>query len=367
MGNELAPINKAKQMLAAIEKPIEIKEYADKAKALRDFYARQTGCLDASNIAAEHVIWAEVRLGELAENEKLPPGRPPEKSRKPLHGLDGIAKEVGVARRTVANWQEESRIATEQLDAMNQWLADMRLAKKQITSDGLRKFFRGPKEYDPPKIDFDPPEVWCSPQNEWIKTQPDCDLLFTDPPYMTDVEDVGEFAMEWMPDWLNKVKPTGRAYVCIGAYPDELYAYLSIQSPEHLPLEQVLVWTYRNTLGQNPNDKYKLNWQAILYYKGVDAPRLDVKKTADQFAVFDINAPDGRLGDRCHTWQKPPALANIIIQQATKEGDLVLDPFCCTGTFILAANKAGRIGRGCDISQENLDLAIKRGCIDANI
>ena len=170
----------------------------------------------------------------------------------------------------------------------------------------------------------------------WLAEQDDCDLLLTDPPYSTDVPDVQMFASEWLPLALKKVKPAGRAYVCIGAYPAELRAYLSVPAPD-LTLANVLVWTYRNTLGPSPGLDYKLNWQAILYYRGPDAPPLDSPKMTEQFSVADINAPDGRLGDRLDAWQKPAELAERFVRHATKPGQLVLDPFAGTGTFLVEA------------------------------
>jgi len=188
------------------------------------------------------------------------------------------------------------------------------------------------------------------------------DLLLTDPPYSTDLDDVGSFAAEWLPVYLAKVRSEGRAYVCIGAYPAELSAYLSVPTPDHIKLCQVLCWTYQNTLGHNPRGRYKLNWQAILYYVGAEAPALDCPLTAEQWAVQDVKAPDGRHGDRYHTWQKPMELMERFIRHSSKPGQTVVDPFVCTGTTLLAAAKLGRIGVGCDISGENLDLAVRRGC-----
>ena len=80
------------------------------------------------------------------------------------------------------------------------------------------------------------------------------------------------------------------------------------------------------------------------------------------FSVQDINAPDGRQGDRYHTWQKPEELGLRLIRHSTKEGDLVLDPFACTGTFPIAAAKLNRKAIGGDISAENLKIAESRGC-----
>ena len=196
--------------------------------------------------------------------------------------------------------------------------------------------------------------------------QPDCDLLFTDPPYATDVDDIYKFASHWLPYGLAKVKSTGRAYVCVGAYPNELEAYLTVPTPDHLIMSQVLVWTYRNTLGPTPKHDYKLNWQAILYYRGVDADPLNAPEMVEQFSVQDINAPDGRQGDRWHAWQKPDALADRFIRHSTKPGDIVLDPFAGTGTHLLAAARLGRKGYGCDATEETYKIAIERGCQNAD-
>jgi len=83
--------------------------------------------------------------------------------------------------------------------------------------------------------------------------------------------------------------------------------------------------------------------------------------------VQDISAPDGRQGDRYHAWQKPLDIADRFIRHSTKQGDTVLDPFACTGTFLIAAAKLGRIASGCDISAENITIAEGRGCLTSNL
>lgn len=188
------------------------------------------------------------------------------------------------------------------------------------------------------------------------------DLLLTDPPYSTDVRDISVFVDKWLYRALDGVKDTGFAYIFIGAYPNELQAYLNAPTPSHIQLEQVLVWTYKNTLGNNPRDRYKQNYQAILFYRGVDAPALDCPLTTEQWAVQEINAPDGRQGDRYHAWQKPMEIAERFIRHSTSPGALVYDPFACTGTFVLAAAKLGRRGVGCEIDRANANIAKDRGC-----
>lgn len=188
------------------------------------------------------------------------------------------------------------------------------------------------------------------------------DLLLTDPPYSTDVDDINEFSDRWLYQALSGVKDTGFAYVFIGAYPDELKAYLNARTPDNVTLEQVLVWTYKNTLGQNPKKKYKQNYQACLFFRGVNAPDLDCPLTSEQWAVQEINAPDGRQGDRYHAWQKPMEIAERFIRHSTKPGMTVFDPFACTGTFLLAAAKLGRKAYGFEIDPDNAEIAFQRGC-----
>lgn len=99
------------------------------------------------------------------------------------------------------------------------------------------------------------------------------DLLITDPPYMTDVENINEFIDSWLDVAIKKVKSTGRAYIFCGAYPVELCSYLSrLNAQNHLIFENVLVWTYKNAIGPTQKNTFVHNWQAILYLKGKDAP-----------------------------------------------------------------------------------------------
>jgi hypothetical protein len=206
------------------------------------------------------------------------------------------------------------------------------------------------------------PNVTLASWETWLPEQEPCDLLITDPPFSTDIADIEAFANAWLPIALSKVKPTGRAYVCIGAYPHELKAYLNVKGC--LPVAQVLVWSYRNTLGPSPTHDYKQNWQAVLYFRGSDAPPLnsDIMTMNEQFSVREINAPDGRQGNHYHAWQKPDLLAEQLIRHSTKPGDRIIDCFTGTGTFLLIAHNLGRVASGCEQSPEMIEIARTRGC-----
>lgn len=203
------------------------------------------------------------------------------------------------------------------------------------------------------------PRIQLGNALQWVDEIPQYDLLLTDPPYSTDVDDIKGFAASWLPAYLKKMKPTGRAYVFIGSYPHELKAYLNT-----CDVQDVLVWTYRNTLGPTPLNTYKRNWQAVLYFEGPDAGPLDCIEMVEQFSVQDVSAPDGRQADRYHAWQKPLKLVERFVRHSTKPGDLVVDPFACTGSHLLAAASLGRKAIGCEINKENMAIAIQRGCYE---
>lgn len=211
------------------------------------------------------------------------------------------------------------------------------------------------------------PEVSLMDCKDFLNTFSDdsIDFLYTDPPYMTDIPEgkVGEFVENWLNLAIQKTKKSGRMLVFSGAYPMEIQAFLNVLlSQDKFIVDTPLVWVFNNTLGVTPKMKYNLNYQLIWHLYSNESSELDTSITNDMFSAQVENAPDGRIGNKLHTWQKPDELAIKHITQTTKKGDIVVDPFTCTGTFLIAASKLGRIGKGCDNNQANLDIAISRGC-----
>jgi ParB/RepB/Spo0J family partition protein len=201
----------------------------------------------------------------------------------------------------------------------------------------------------------------------FLNTVPDksVDLLLTDPLYSTDQEVSEETMQGWLYASLNKLKDSGQAYIFTGAYAWELFTYLNLlkKVENQFGEPQILVWTYKNTIGPSSQERYQQNWQAIIYLRGPNASKIQEKELIKKFAVQEFNAPDGRLGIRFHCWEKPIELAKQLIQHSTKEGDLVIDPFAGTGTFLLAAAELDRKNLGCEIDSEMVEIAKSRGCV----
>ena len=77
--------------------------------------------------------------------------------------------------------------------------------------------------------------------------------------------------------------------------------------------------------------------------------------------VWDIPYLNPKAKERTgYPTQKPLALLERIITLATNHGDLVLDPFCGSGTTLVAATMAGRNSIGIDISKDAVSLTRQR-------
>ena len=77
--------------------------------------------------------------------------------------------------------------------------------------------------------------------------------------------------------------------------------------------------------------------------------------------VWDIPFLNPKAKERSgYPTQKPLLLLERIIALASNEGDCILDPFCGSGTTLVAAQALGRLAIGIDSSKDAVELARKR-------
>ena len=102
-----------------------------------------------------------------------------------------------------------------------------------------------------------------------------------------------------------------------------------------------------------PSDKSKLVMQKI-FLSETDGQKLSNLWT-------DIVHLSSSAREGCgYPTQKPLALLERIILSSTDEGDMVFDPFCGSGTTLVAAAKLNRKCMGCDVSAMAVALAKRR-------
>lgn len=78
----------------------------------------------------------------------------------------------------------------------------------------------------------------------------------------------------------------------------------------------------------------------------------------------DRDAPsigsNARKGLSDHWSEKPIAMLQGALIDLTNRGDIVLDPFLCSGSTLIAAENSGRVCRGAELDPRYVDVIIRR-------
>ena len=98
------------------------------------------------------------------------------------------------------------------------------------------------------------------------------------------------------------------------------------------------------------------------HFKGPNVGRLSgnpLGKNPSDVWVFP-NVKSNHVEKTIHPCQFPVELVERLVVSLTDPGDAVLDPYMGVGTSVIAASMHDRIGFGCDIVQEYVDIARQR-------
>ncbi len=125
-----------------------------------------------------------------------------------------------------------------------------------------------------------------------------------------------------------------------------------------------LVWDKGGGLGTN----YMMGYELVLF-----AHKLEPKKSAwvgvkekeqpnirpvHKPNVFRVSRPTGK--ERLHNAAKPVALLEEFIGNSSDPGEIVWDPFCGSGSTMIAAEKSGRRALMGEVDVKNAQIAIER-------
>ncbi|MBI5207565.1 MAG: site-specific DNA-methyltransferase [Candidatus Firestonebacteria bacterium] len=233
------------------------------------------------------------------------------------------------------------------------------------------------------------------------------DMIFADPPYFLSnggitchagkmvsvnkgkwdkskgIKESHEFNLKWLKACQRVLKPNGTIWVSgtthiiysIGYAMQELgYKILNDiiwykrNAPPNLACRyfthstEIVLWA-----AKNKNSKHYFDYQLMKKTNNGKQMRNlwqfseDEEEQRQIDNVWQISSPppvEKHFGK--HPTQKPVELLKRIILAATKEGDLVLDPFCGSSTTGVAANSLNRRYVGIDKEEDYLELSKKR-------
>lgn len=217
------------------------------------------------------------------------------------------------------------------------------------------------------------------------------DLIFADPPYFLSgggitcksgkmksvdkgswdksisIDDVHSFNMKWIAECKNKLKDDGTIFIS-GTY-HNIYsigfclqklgfkilndiAWFKVNPPPNLSCRffthstETILWAKKNHKA-----KHKFNYQAM---RSINDPAVD-KQMLSLWKITPPRKIEKKFGK--HPTQKPISLLNRIVEAATNEGDVVLDPFVGSGTTAVACINYNRKFIGIDADVNYLKIA----------
>lgn len=113
---------------------------------------------------------------------------------------------------------------------------------------------------------------------------------------------------------------------------------------------ETVLWA-RKVLTPKKKGKHYFNYSLM---KSIN----DDKQMKDVWSFSTTKPSEKRMGK--HPTQKPLVLLERVILASTRDGDVILDPFCGSGTTGIAASKYNRRFIGIDNVEEYLELTKKR-------
>jgi site-specific DNA-methyltransferase (adenine-specific) len=243
---------------------------------------------------------------------------------------------------------------------------------------------------------------------EWLRSleTESVDLVFADPPYnirKADWDDFGSMHayVEWSKQWIGEtarvLKPTGTLFVCGFS---EILADLKVAAAPMFSGCRWLIWHYKNKA--NLGKDWGRSHESILHFRKSRAFTFNIDDVRIPYGAHTLKYPEhpqaetsqygkGRvsssdrpdwtpnslgakpkdvielpttcngMGEKTpHPTQKPEELLRKLVLASSRSGDLVVDPFCGSGTTLVVAEQLGRRWLGCDNAANYNEWAIER-------
>lgn len=247
--------------------------------------------------------------------------------------------------------------------------------------------------------------LWLGDSIEWLKSleNESVDLIFADPPYNIKKADWDNFdsqeeyinwSMLWIKEAARVLKPTGTLYICGFS---EILADLKHPASRFFKSCRWIVWHYKNKA--NLGSDWGRSHESILHFRKSKNFTFNIDQVRIPYGAHTLKYPShpqaetsqyGKGKNGKHIWhpnplgakpkdvleipttcngmhektphptQKPEELLRKIILASSNVGDVVVDPFCGSGTTAVAAEQLQRKWLACDLSSTYLEWAVKR-------
>lgn len=255
-------------------------------------------------------------------------------------------------------------------------------------------------------------KLFCGNSIEWMKTlaTASVDLIFADPPYnikkaewdnFESQEKYIEFSLQWIEQAARILKDNGSLYICGFS---EILADIKHPASKYFHSCRWIIWHYKNKA--NLGKDWGRSHESILHFRKSKNHTFNIDHIRIPYGEHTLKYPNhpqaqtsnfGKNGKKQDLWepnplgakpkdvmdipldlieipttcngmnektphptQKPEELVRKIILASSDEGQIVLDPFCGSGTTPVCADQLKRRWLACDLSSAYLNWSVER-------
>ena len=280
-----------------------------------------------------------------------------------------VAKELNVSRATVQRARQYTKALEEYPDlkkyssvisVLNEYTRRKNLEKRKQYIKSVEHRFKN-------LIHGDALEIIPTLQDNSI------DLLLTDPPYgmkwlsnhrivkninrLMQYDDENVFEM--LDDLFRIVKPKLKSDAHIYIFNSwKTYHKLRPVIDKYYTVKNVLVWDKVNWTGGDIYNNYADRYELIIFAVNGKGRKLNwIRRPSN---ILSYVRPSNDPSRAYHPAEKPVGLLMKLIEYSTVEGEVVLDPFCGSGSTLIAAEKLKRQWIGVEIDREWYENALER-------
>jgi DNA modification methylase len=141
---------------------------------------------------------------------------------------------------------------------------------------------------------------------------------------------------------------------------------LAAGDAHYAELKNVCIWNKTNA---GMGTFYRSKHEMVFVWKNGSAPHINNFELGQhgrhRTNVWDYDGVntmrEGRMDELAmHPTVKPVAMVVEAMKDCSRRGSLVLDPFCGSGTILIAGEKIGRRARAIELDPRYVDVAIRR-------
>lgn len=336
MSKELAKIESFRRELAVAETFEEIKFCESKAAAVAEFAKKQGIGKEGQDKIGEFRVEVEQNKGAWLE-KNFPRGRPEKRSNISTFSMkdEGITKDESSDARLLFTEDRATKEIIDELKSDPEVIVTPRSVARAVRKK--KKEERINAEKNTRVSDIKDIEIRHGDFVEVLKDVKNIDAIITDPPYP--LEFISEFSK------LSKfastnLKEDGFIAVYSGQYhlPEVIH-----RLSEHL----AYVWTFclyhvgKKQLVNGVN--IMCGWKPVLIFSN--------GKKKMRYSAYDVLISES-MEKHSHEWQQSESGVKGLIEVFTKPGELVVDPFAGSGTFLKVAKDMDRNGIGAEIEKQ---------------